>query len=843
MSLYPRLFENPNSIYDPKKNRAIDWDDTNTMPFSYYNEKLLIGERQTTHDDMKYLDDYPEEYYGDGRGQYAGRLFFDFKIVTFWHFPENKEKLKKVLQDLNIKLQEDEVKVDFFDGEWKIEVPSKNFKKLKKYPTRPVNDDYYAIFPVWGDWHPDAKTQKFVTPDEYNKKYERHPEELQIKHLIPPGAGKKEVPYGFGSKSPKYKSKRQWQMATLGDESVHEPFYPSLNEVDSKLYTKGTGNTFLLREVAKKYPAKYKYSTGKRIENIAKTSDDQFVKDFTEVSDEFNLDLDKSSMRLVYPGQPGAVSGKFPGLLYTLDGNKYGVKYSGVSSGGQMTQTPTVFKEGLVVYFFQTEEEYEPFKKIGKEEEKKANYFNTIEKIVKDITDNRIKGMDEKDTDYILRTLTQEGDKYNLLFVNSIFNAMSIGKKLKETNFSDWEIYRDKFFTDIKKEAAKGIGFAANAVDKWNPMDMMLVKPGKKQEILDRWTEAAQKETEQLKLGDYNNIFADDLETENQNILALAISLKEQTAQGGKGKSYISKHETVSDRYNLTKEEQTWTPERFMTEIINQRNKIPTNISKLKEADSFNYRLEGTVEGFSDSTAAKAKYGSLKMLNYLLEKVAEDNMFISLAAYSLSLGQNPAFFKFQGNKDGDPNKVKIHKFPQNGGVSLYNKAYEDYDGKIFIKDGNNNAGLEIKYYIVTAEILYSVVIQIRVNQGTRRTDKSIQVNIEVQRITEIENLAEELQPDNFYPQLNEKFTEKSDPIHDMGIGYDIALQSIEQENQSGSLTHSLTEGQVKTVLVKFNRYANASMIFVPKGDADILDENKMRGLRVMYKNKIYKIPK
>ena len=100
-----------------------------------------------------------------------------------------------------------------------------------------------------------------------------------------------------------------------------------------------------------------------------------------------------------------------------------------------------------------------------------------------------------------------------------------------------------------------------------------------------------------------------------------------------------------------------------------------------------------------------------------------------------------------------------------------------------------------------------------------------------------------MQPDNFYPQLNEKFTEKSDPIHDMGIGYDIALQSIEQENQSGSLTHSLTEGQVKTVLVKFNRYANASMIFVPKGDADILDENKMRGLRVMYKNKIYKIPK
>jgi len=849
MSLYPRLFENPNAIYDPKTDEEVDWNHTDTLPFSYYNDELFIGNPGDTHDNMRYNQNFPQDYEGDARGKYSGRLFFDYKIVTFWHFPEDKETLKKILNDLQDKLSKGNFEnfkgktINFFDNKWKIEVPN-NYRNLTKYPRKSKNDNT-GIYPNWGGWYPTKKSQKFIKPEDYNKKYERPPEELKIQHLIPPSAGKKPVPYGYGSKSPKYHSKRQWQMATLGDESVHEPFYPSLFEAG--LYTKGAGNTFLLRELANKYPTKYKYSTGKRIENIAKTSDEEFKKDFLEVADEFNVPVVKSTVRFAYPGQPGAVSGKFPGLRFELDGKDYGVKYSGVSSGGHMTQTPTVFKEGLVVYFFQTNEIYEPFNKATKD--KTENYFDVISRITKDIMENRIKGMDEKDVDYILRVLDQEGKEWNLDFANGIFNAMSVGNKLKDTNFTDWEIYRDKFFTDIKKEAAKGIGFAANAVDKWNPMDIMLVKPGKKQEILDKWAEAAQREEgdEQLKLGDYNNIFVDDLETENPNVIALAISLKEQSAQGGKGKSYISRVEKVADKYNLTKEEQSWDQDKFMQEIITQRNKIPTNIANLEEADTFNYRLEGNVDGFNIPEASKAKYGSLKMLNYLLEKVPENNMFINLAAYSLSLGQNPAFFKFQGSKDGNAERVHIYKFPQSGGVSLYNKAYNDYDGKIFIRDGNNNAGLEIKYYIVTAEILYSVTIQIRANQGTRRVDKNIQVNIEVQKITEIENLAEEMVDDNFYPQLYEKFVEKSDPIRDMGIGFDFELQGIEfiRGNNTESETISLSPKEVNFILSDFNNYENSSdeLLFIPKADKDILDYDEMRGLKVKYQDKIYQIPK
>jgi len=554
-------------------------------------------------------------------------------------------------------------------------------------------------------------------------------------------------------------------------------FYPRLFEAVQKadpdrLYTKGTGNTFLLRKLVDKYPKKYKFSTGVRIENIAKTPVEEFKNDFIEVADEYGVPIVKNTVRFAYPGQPGAVSGKFPGLRFELDGKDYGVKYSGVSAGGQMTQTPTVFKEGMVVYFFQTDKTYTPFKKTGREEEKQTNYRTTIDAIVTDIKANSIHGMDKKDVDYMLRVLENEGQQWNLELANSIFNAMSVGKKLKESQFGDWEIYRDKFFNDMKKRAAKDLGFAANAVDKWNPMDIMLIKPGKKGELEKAWDDAAALETEILKLGHYNNFFVDELDTNNEDSIALAVSLKEQSAQGGKGKSYIARVEKVSDRYNLTKDEQSWPTDRLMDEITKQRQKTPTLISNLADSQIFNYAPEQPADGFNIPEAAKAKYGSLKLLNYLLEKTAEDadsNMFINLAAYSLSLGQNPTFFKFQGNKDGDPNSVHVYRFPQKGGVTLYNKEYENYDGKITIRDGNNNAGIEIRYYIATAGILYSVVIQIRANQGTRRVDKNIQVNIEVQKITEIEDLNEEVHL-VFYPRLFEAFEEESDPIEDMGIG-------------------------------------------------------------------------
>lgn len=535
-------------------------------------------------------------------------------------------------------------------------------------------------------------------------------------------------------------------------------FYPRLFE-EAKIK-----NTDLLRELSQKFPQKYGYDTGKRLENKSKISVDELKTDFLEVAGKYGVD----DVEIVYPGDKGSISGKFPTFIFTLNAKVFKFKFAGVSAGEQMTQTPTVFKEGLVVFFFQSKNEYEPFSKTDKKE-KTENYFDILNSMIQEIEEygqEGIKGLTKNDSAYILRILKQESQTYNLKFINAVFNALSIAKRLKGTQFSDWEIYRDDFFNKIKSQVAKDIKIPA---DKWNPMDIMLLKPGTKEQLNKTWEEAKNKETEELKLGDYNNIFVDSLDTNNEHSIALAVSLKEKTAQGGKGKSYIQRIEKVADKYNLTKDEQKWPTDKLMAQIIKERKRIPGLISKLKESDFFEYHSDGNAEEFNIPEAAKAKYGSLKLLNYLLEKAPENNLFINLAAYSLSLGSNPSFFKFQGDPSGDPLKVKIHKFEQLGGVSLYNKAHSNFDGKIHIIDNNNNAGIDIRYLIVAASILYNVVITIRSNQGTR-VEKTFQVNIEVQQLTDLEDLSENKNVDMFYPRLFEKFSEKSDPIKDMGIG-------------------------------------------------------------------------
>jgi len=225
MIFYPRLFENPNAVYIPKENRAKDWSDTYTIPFSYYGKKLYVGVDGQTHDEM--IDLAPKNYEGDGRGKCSGRLFLKEKIITFWHFPENKEALKKLLSELQNNINNDsdrDERVDFENKQWRIEIP-KEYNKLKNYPKGGLGN-----YPKWGSWYPKKEDQTFVKIEKYNKKYERSKEELEIRHLIPPGAGKKPVSFGFGSKSPNYLSKRKWQMATVGDESKKEQHYPRLFE-------------------------------------------------------------------------------------------------------------------------------------------------------------------------------------------------------------------------------------------------------------------------------------------------------------------------------------------------------------------------------------------------------------------------------------------------------------------------------------------------------------------------------------------------------------------------------------------------------------------------------------
>ena len=225
-TMYPRLFENPNAINPSGETESWISNDYRTLPFSYYGGKMYVGSFNANHAEMM-----PSGLAGDDRGRYSGRLFLKQKIVTFWHFPEDRKKLEKVLADLRAEIDRDKydeykgLHVDFSEKGWRIEIPSKGFEKLKKYPTG-------TGFPEWGEWDPEKGDHRYVKIEDYGGGHERSEKEIQSRHTAPPSAGKKEVPAGFGSKSPEYAGKRRWQMATLGAESKQEPFYPKLLESD-----------------------------------------------------------------------------------------------------------------------------------------------------------------------------------------------------------------------------------------------------------------------------------------------------------------------------------------------------------------------------------------------------------------------------------------------------------------------------------------------------------------------------------------------------------------------------------------------------------------------------------
>lgn len=86
--------------------------------------------------------------------------------------------------------------------------------------------------------------------------------------------------------------------------------------------------------------------------------------------------------------------------------------------------------------------------------------------------------------------------------------------------------------------------------------------------------------------------------------------------------------------------------------------------------------------------------------------------------------------------------------------------------------------------------------------------------------------------------VNEKFKEDTDPIKDMGIGV-IVLLNIDFFKKDMKEVQRLSPGQVKSVLLKFHRYANNNMTFI--GENKTYTYEKLLGRLVSYENKIYKI--
>ena len=186
-----KIFESPDEISMPhltynKYGEPIENDifksphfsDEDAHAFWYDDGVFHIGPAGETH---------PE----GTRNTLSGRLWTDKKLISFWKYPD-RETFFEAIDLLSDKLGEDMIG-------WEVEVIDKNSWK---------QDDNY--------------TSKLIPVAEYEGSEERSELEMGKEHIKSPLLKTKNVPYGYGSRNPKYQERRKWQMASLTSESAKQ---------------------------------------------------------------------------------------------------------------------------------------------------------------------------------------------------------------------------------------------------------------------------------------------------------------------------------------------------------------------------------------------------------------------------------------------------------------------------------------------------------------------------------------------------------------------------------------------------------------------------------------------
>ena len=118
---YLKYFESPDQII--YKRQKYSWYDTDAYSFGYlYGEDMYISGKGETHLDLlfKLTDDMKME--SRFSFEYAGRIWINSRVISFWQYPKNYKKLLEIISDIEDEfLYEYDIKLNIID--WEIEVP------------------------------------------------------------------------------------------------------------------------------------------------------------------------------------------------------------------------------------------------------------------------------------------------------------------------------------------------------------------------------------------------------------------------------------------------------------------------------------------------------------------------------------------------------------------------------------------------------------------------------------------------------------------------------------------------------------------------------------------------
>ena len=127
-------------------------------------KKLYVGDLKKTHGDISAYNVYKA---------YAGRLWEDIKVISFWVYP-NENLFVDIIKNL-----ENELNIKIFNNGWRVEVVKKDDEIVRQEFDENEYNDYY--FGVRGGNNPHGEV---LIPVEEYAGSENPSEELRIQHML-----------------------------------------------------------------------------------------------------------------------------------------------------------------------------------------------------------------------------------------------------------------------------------------------------------------------------------------------------------------------------------------------------------------------------------------------------------------------------------------------------------------------------------------------------------------------------------------------------------------------------------------------------------------------------------
>lgn len=162
-----KLKESPDSVYIKGKHEYITWKNKYAYAFAYVDGKMEISLPGETHDDIARID--------RNKMDYPGRFWTNYQIISFWKYPENNVKMKKICKDLSDEFYKKYKKrIDFYN-DYKVEI-------IVDSDTKEIQDKFSDMF---GNIDDESHIE-IIPVKQYKSSLFRSDYELNLPHVMSP---------------------------------------------------------------------------------------------------------------------------------------------------------------------------------------------------------------------------------------------------------------------------------------------------------------------------------------------------------------------------------------------------------------------------------------------------------------------------------------------------------------------------------------------------------------------------------------------------------------------------------------------------------------------------------